>query len=197
MKLFIWTLAAIAAFGIIVFLLARGFYPVAWSWNWSVNAREFRGVLKSSMNYYGKIASLASTSTPQTEKLMEEREKAEMRRAILDKLIENKIIDRILKQNLGKDLGKIVNQKLINLAEEKTGTAKNLDEAVKFLYNLPYEKFKEAVLIPEIKQEILQGQLFFRGLDFTKWLAQAKNAIQPIILLPDLYWKDGKVELKN
>ncbi len=185
---------AVILSGVIVFLLAAGFYPIALSYDWFVTARLFNEILKSSANYYEKAASLSSTSTPAAG--MPDF-KTELKRATLDKLIENRIIDKILKQNLGgKYVEKVIRQKLANLQSEDE-KEKSLNQAVRTLYDLPYEKFRREVVIPQIKKEILDGQLYLRGIDFEKWLAEVKSSLHPMILMFDLYWKDGKVELKK
>jgi predicted flavoprotein YhiN len=171
-KIFAWVIG----FSILVIfiILQFNFYPVALTSKWIITSRQFSKIIESSLVYYQKIFSVYTTSTPITDTKFQQ----EIKRATLDKLIEDKIIDEVLLKKLGsEELKKMVDQKLANLSVND-----KIADASQTLYNLSLKDFKNLVLLPEAKREILTEQ----GID----LQEIKKSYQPIILIPGLYWQN-------
>lgn len=166
--------------GVMIFLITTCFiiiklelYPVAFAPKWFISAREFNKIIASLLNYYEKSFAVYTTSTF----VLDIGAQKEIKRAALDKLIEDRIIDEILRKNLGSDLEKIVKDKMTNLQ-----MSDNLAKASQILYNLSLEDFRRLVLIPQAKKEILEE----RGID----LEEIKKSSRPVILIPGFYWQN-------
>jgi len=166
---------------LVVFIVsAFGFYPVAFSSKWIITGNQFNKIVDSSLFYYQKIYSVYSSSTVVADAAFGK----ELRRAALEQMIEDKIINEFLSEKIGKkELEKSVNDKI---------SALNMSDGVvkgsRILYNLSIEDFKNLVLMPEARREILSNQ----GID----IAELKKSYKPVILLPGYYWQDG-VLVKN
>lgn len=154
-------------------LLELNLYPVAFSSNWFITEKQLDKITAASLVYYQKTLSVYATSTP----IIGAELKKEIKRAALDKMIEDKIIDETLIKKLGaKELKKLVNEKLANLS-----LSGEIANASQILYNLSLNDFKDLVLTPEAKREILEEQ----GID----LREIKKSHYPIILAPGFYWQ--------
>lgn len=155
-------------------LLESGFYPAVLAPKFIITSRQFDKVVASSLFYYQKTFSVYATSAPINESGFQK----EIKRAVLDKLIEDKITDEILIKKLGhKELKRLVDEKITNLAINN-----EVAKASQVLYNLSLEDFKKLVLIPQAKTEIAKEQ----GIN----LEEIRKSYQPIILIPDFYWQN-------
>lgn len=171
-KIILWAAGFLILLSFI--LLQLDIYPIALTSKWIITSRQFNKVVASSFVYYQKTFSVYATSTPISNIEFQK----EIKRAALDKLIEDKITEKVLRKILGaKELEKLVNDKLANLPIND-----EIAKASQILYNLSLEDFKKLVLIPQAKTEILKE----RGID----LLEIKKSYQPIILIPEFYWQD-------
>ena len=171
-KIILW-LIGLSILAIFI-ILKLNFYPIALTSKWIITERQFNKIVNSSLVYYQKTFSVYTTSTP----IADAKFQKEIKRAALDKLIEDKIIDEILLKKLGsKELEKLVNGKITNLSIND-----EVANASQILYNLSLKDFKNLVLIPEAKREILKEQ----GID----LQEIKKSYRPIILIPGFYWQN-------
>ncbi|MDP3052488.1 MAG: hypothetical protein Q8N22_00855 [bacterium] len=156
-------------------LLKLNLYPVAFTSNWLITEKQLDKITAASLVYYQKTLSVYAAGTP----IIGEELKKEIKRAALDKMIEDKIIEDTLTKKLGAEkLKKSVNEKLANLS--LNGEIAN---ASQILYNLSLNDFRDLVLTPEAKREILKEQ----GID----LREIKKSCHPIILAPGFYWQGG------
>lgn len=171
-KIFLWIIGFLIL--VIFIILQFNFYPVALTSKWIITSRQFNKIIESSLVYYQKTFSLYATGTP----LADVKFQKEIKRAVLDKLIEDKIINEVLSEKLGaKELEKMTNEKLANLSINN-----EIANASQTLYNLSLKDFKNLVLLPEAKREILIEQ----GIN----LQEIKKSYRPIILIPGLYWQN-------
>ncbi len=154
-------------------LLGLNLYPVAFTSDWLITQKQLNKITAASLVYYQKTLSVYATSTP----IIDAELKKEIKRAALDKMIEDKLIDETLTKKLGAEkLKKSVNEKLANLS--LNGEIAN---ASQILYNLSLNDFKNLVLTPEAKREILKEQRIV--------LQEIKKLYHPIILTPGFYWQ--------
>lgn len=167
------------------YFIHSGFYPVAFVNSSLVSARNFDEASASVMRYYSQTLKIEGN-----ERLKQARQ--EIRRATLDKLIENELIYNALDGKVGSNLSGLVENKIKNLKIESS----NLKEAVSDLYGLSLERFKELVLEPEAWEELLTDELRSNKSDFNEWLKKERGEASIIILAPDLKWDGEKVTLK-
>ena len=171
-QIIIWAVGILILLSFI--LLGLGLYPVVLVSKSIITSRQFNKVIASSLFYYQKTFSVYATSAPINESGFQK----EIKRAVLDKLIEDKIIDEILIKKLGKkELKRLVDEKLIKLAINN-----EVAKASQVLYNLSLEDFRNLVLIPQAKTETAKEQ----GIK----LEEIRKSYQPIILIPEFYWQN-------
>ena len=115
--------------------------------------------------------------------------KKEIKRAVLDNLIENILIDRELKKELKQgDLDNLVKKKISDISESQTA-----DKAVETLYGFSFSEFKERVLEPQAKKEILSDRLFLASVDFNERMKSVRSQANIMIFLPGLKWSGEEV----
>lgn len=174
-KTIIWVIGILGLLILLFFVFPEsGLYPVVLTSKWIITSRQFNKIVASSLFYYQKTFPIYATSTPINENGFQK----EIKRAVLDKLIEDKVTDEILIKKLGrKELKRLVAEKITNLA-----ISNEVAKASQVLYNLSLEDFKKLVLIPQAKTEIAKEQ----GIN----LEEIRKSYQPIILIPDFYWQN-------
>ncbi|MFA5083977.1 MAG: hypothetical protein WC475_01135 [Candidatus Paceibacterota bacterium] len=156
-------------------LLQFNFYPVAFTPKWLITSRQLDKIVASSLVYNQKTLSVYATGTP----VIDADFRKEIKRAALDKMIEDEIIGETLIKKLGAgELKILVNEKLAALSFNG-----EIANAVQTLYNLSLNDFRDLVLTPEAKREILEEQ----GIN----LEDIKKSCHPIILAPGFYWQNG------
>jgi hypothetical protein len=172
------------------YLIHFGFYPIAIVNGSFVSEGRFSETENFIKNYYEKARVTYSLSAikpgnPEYE--------AEVARATLDKLIDQKLMRARLKTLIGKELGTIIDQKLANAK----ATGADFAKAVETIYGLSLDRFTEAVLVPQAEEEILRGRMLATDEDFDAWLIEVRKNGRVIILHPNLTWNGEKVVLRK
>lgn len=178
---------AVVALGAgIFYVLHNGLYPVATVNGAVVTADEFQHTAVAALNFYVK----AKERVAARQLTVEERDALfdEIRRATLDKLVEESLIEAELKRRVGDATAR---------AEEKLKAAERADfrEAVPQLYGVSYDDFLALVLLPQARREVLNDALAADAVDAQTWLANARETAQARIFLPALVWQNGTVEI--
>jgi len=165
------------------FGLRNGVYPAVIV-NWSpVSQKNVDDYYKSSLNYFAKElftygsnpALLEDTATQQ-----------EIKRAVIEKLIEDKIVYAEAKKQAGKDLEEIADKKISDAL-----TNKDIQEAVTAILGSDLDYYIEKELRPMAYREIVEGRMLLNNENFGEWLENAKNNSSVFVLLPGYSW-DGK-----
>jgi len=167
----------------------QGFFPVAIVNSKLISAKTLNQEYAAAFKYYSAVLDTYSGKNSETD-FLESRK--EIKRAVLDKIIEDTLVYGELKRAVGKDLAAIVDNKIGDKSE-----GQNLKEAALTLYGLDAGDFRKLVLAPQARREILAGRLYLEKKDFNQWLAAARVNARVIILSPGFEWKDGKVESKS
>lgn len=116
----------------------------------------------------------------------------EIKKAVLQSLIEDKLIEEELNRVLDKKILNImINEKI---AKTDFGTD-NFSKGVEMLYGLSPDKAKEILLVPKAKEEILGVRLMAENKKLEDWLRDKKLASSIIITLSNFYWEDGEVKI--
>mgnify|MGYP001578494969 CR=1 FL=1 len=178
----------------VYYLIQRGYYPAATVGSRIISARMLDEAAQSVVRYYEQAVKTYGSTDPALKELADkEISVREARRATLDKLIENELIARAAESAVGNELARLV--------ETKVSAAKLNDpqfqQAVVALYGLNTERFREFVLEPQAREEILQSVKFSASVEeFKKWLTTARKSAKVIVLVPDLNWDGEKVTFR-
>lgn len=172
------------------FLILNQSYPVALV-NWQpVSAKSFNNDFGTAIFYYRKAAEtynkndVTAIESPQV--------KAEIERAVLDKSVENILILNELEKRLkNSELDQMVQNKI-----NEVFNGQDIAKQVATIYNLSLDAFKEQVLTPEARTEILQARLALENKNFDDWLINVKKQAKVIILLPGFGWNGEGVIVK-
>lgn len=177
-------LAGIAVAG--AYLILSQSYPIALvDWN-PIFAKDFNADYQAALIYYKNALEIyAEDSTV----LNADETKTEIKRAVLDNLIEDILIEKKLRQEIGDDK---FYETVADKIEEVIGM-ENVQKAAEALYGFSFDEFKERVLAPQAKKEILED--FFKN-DFEEKLKEMKTTAKIIMLLPDFEWNGEGVIIK-
>jgi len=180
------------ALGILGYVGSRnGYYPLALVNFEVVNARDTENNFSAAYRYFKNAAAVYGLDI---KKLESEGSRLELKRSVLEKLIQDKLIYQELKRRLRKsDFQAAAENKINNFL----ANAKNLKEASENLYGLELEEFKQRVLAPQAYQEILEGRMNLNNENFSEWLIKRRSEAAIIILSPNFEWRDGRVQLKK
>jgi len=172
----------------IFYIIQIGYYPVAVVNSNFVSAKSFSNAASSAHHYYTKaIQSIEDESEEVKFKVNNE-----IRRATLDKMIENVLIKKELSKRLGSDLAQLVARKT-DIPQLKEP---NFDDAVFNLYGLSILEFKKLVLVPQAREELLFDSIREDKDDFSKWIKEARENASVIILAPEFSWDGEKIIFK-
>ncbi len=171
------------------YFVQAGFYPIAVVNSRIIGARSYEEVLASAYHYYDQ---LLKAEVPARELVQMPEALVEIRRATLDKLVEDVLVYKELKSRLGKETESIVRNKVSSL----NLNSPDFRQGVATLYDLTLEEFKETVLVPQARREILEGRLFTEKANLGEWLTRARQEAKVVIFAPNLEWKDGKVTIQ-
>ncbi|MEK7593411.1 MAG: SurA N-terminal domain-containing protein [Patescibacteria group bacterium] len=184
---FIVVLIALAGIAIAgAYLILSQSYPVALV-DWKpIFAKDFNADYQAALIYYKNALEVYAKDSAI---LNADETKTEIKRAILDNLIENNLIEKKLRQEIGNDK---FNEAVANKIEEAVKKG-DIQKATETLYGFSLNEFKERVLAPQAKKEILKS--LFKN-DFEEKLKEIKKTAKIIMLLPDFEWNGEGVIIK-
>ena len=146
----------------------KDLYPVALV-NWRpVTAREWSRVFTPTIAYY---------QTLKKPEVSDQVFKEEMRRAVLDKLIEQRLIYQRINQA---DIETQISTLLAQNQNLKAGSEK--------LYNMSWANFQELVLRPQVALELMGKQLADNNQKIEDWLKQQKTAATVFVFARGFSW---------
>lgn len=117
----------------------------------------------------------------------------DLQRVTMEGLIESILIDHELsKRYTASDLQQLIDNKLSGVDLSST----DMEKGTELLYGLTTDQFKQLVLIPKAKQEILEGNMMLQGGKLEDWLATREGEASVSVFIPTLYWNKNAVEIK-
>jgi len=141
-------LGAVVLIGLSWFIFG-GNYPIVFVDFSAISAKDYNKNYLSSLNYYEKAL---KTYAQDLQVLEADEAKQEIKRAVLDNLIEDILIDRELKKEIKQDdLNVLVEKKINEISESQIA-----DKAIETLYGFSFNEFRQRVLKPQAKKEILE-----------------------------------------
>lgn len=186
-KYFITFLTIVFAGLLIYFIVNAGYYPVAVVNGDLVGARQFNREYGVVFRYYAKTLAESKevdVGSPDFQK--------ELRRAVLQGLIERELIGEGLKEKIGRDFRAAVNRWL----SDQNISGEAMEQAAKFVYGLSLADFREMVLIPRAERELLAGRLQQEKTNLEDWLARSLKSANVFVVTPEFYWTDGKLSIR-
>lgn len=181
-KYFLWFLIVLAGASAYFYLRNNSLPAAIVNWN-LITQKDVNDYYDLGLSYYSK-ALFAYGSDPKI--LNDASIQKEIKRAAIEKLIENKLIYTEAQKRAGKDLETIADQKIENVLKNT-----DISEAVNTMLGSSVESYTAKELRPEAYKEILQGRMDMSQENFDKWLENAKTNAKVYILLPGYSW-DGK-----
>lgn len=171
----------------IFYILNNGLYPVAFVNGNAISADEFERVATAALRFYIKSQEAARHRmlTPEEVDVLYE----EIRRGTLDKLIGDRLVDAELAARFGTRAHDLAEEKIAAISSEK------LRAAATGLYEMAYEEFRDTLLLPEAKQELLGEAIKSEAMNVGEWLMAARSRARVAIFMPHLIWQNGGVEI--
>lgn len=175
---------AIFAVLLVIFLISSDFYPILMVNGSAVSAHRFSKNYRAASLYQDNLEKTYSRVGITTERLSSK----DLEVAVLNQLVEAKLIDAGARREAGGDLDYLVSGKI-----QKYDESRDLAGAAMSLYGMSYSDFREEVLVPQAKRDILAGRLYLRGEDIREWLRREKQAAQVIIFSKRFRWDGEKI----
>ncbi len=143
-----------------IYLVISQSYPVAFVGWQPISAKNFNDDFNTAVFYYGKVMETYDKNvTSSIENIDSPAVKTEIKRAVLDKSIENILILNGLKKRLkNSELDQMVKNKIDEILK-----GQDIEKQVAAIYNLSLNAFKEQILTPEARLEILQARLMIEN----------------------------------
>lgn len=167
------------------YLIHFGYYPVAVVNTEIISAKDLNYEFSLAYRYYSVVLGNKHGYDVESREF-----RRELRGAALENLIEKSLIYKEAKARIGRELERLVDNKI----NKEITNQQSVEEAAKLLYGMNLADFKELVLVPQARKEILEGRLFLEKKDFRNWLAQTKNSASVFILTPEFYWESGELK---
>jgi len=158
------------------FTVSKGFYPLAIVNYKIISSKNLESNYQSTLGYYNKI---------KKPEVSEQDFQKEIRRATLDKLVENILIYEDVKLS-------DVESQLASIIQRNP----NLEQGAVVTYGVSWETFKNLVLRPQIAMEILQKDLQTKNENFDTWLKNKKSSASIWVFSSGLSWSGERIEIK-
>lgn len=115
------------------------------------------------------------------------KDRKDLRRAMIEKLIENQLIETELTKHFSDYKTKVNEQIDKSLADSEQ---KQIEENASSLYNFSLQELRDRLLKPQAEKELLTDILSKSGVDFNEWLRKTKDDSVIHIFEPDFFWDE-------
>lgn len=184
----LFTLIVIVIFCLIV-LAATGSYPVALVGNMPIFARTWHKA-ESAAKRFSDAQAQASRALPINFSSDEGRELLlEVKRGTLTFLIEDVII-RQKGDEVIEGLGVLSRERALEALRSSTDPT----SAAKAVYGLSLNDFRNLVLLPQARQDVLKEALMEKGQNFDTWLRDAKKSTRVRLFFVPFRWNGETVK---
>lgn len=170
------------------YIVQAGYYPVAVVGGDIILAGELREEYSAALYYYAN-----SPFTGQRPDVTGGDFQKELRRAVLQELIEKSLVVKGLAARAGDEAENLVDRKI----QEQNIDVQTLGDAARALYGITAADFVRLALVPRAQREVLESRLFLENKKLDDWLKEAAESATVFIITPEFYWKDGMVALRN
>jgi len=186
-KPYILFLIFIAVGIVAIWIVSVGYYPIASINGNLISARTFWRTYEAGSQYVKNIATVS----------MEENEPInisviQIKQSVLTQIVENVIIKDAVEKELGDDLKNMLQEKIDILEKDS-----DLQDATKKIYGLNFSDFREMILAPLARQEILIGRLFLKNQTINDWMKEMKTNAKVKIFSSQFYWDGNEVRVES
>ncbi|MEK7192109.1 MAG: SurA N-terminal domain-containing protein [Patescibacteria group bacterium] len=181
-KYFITFLVLIVAGLGAYFIFHLGYYPIAIVNGKVIMASSFKNMYASAYQYYAKAVG-------NLEQINNDDFKKELKRQVLNQLIERSLISSALKNLVGQNLENLVKEKISLPALDEP----DFQESIALLYGLSIADFKTMILEPQAQKEILEKELVNTKTNFSNWLTEVRKTAKVTLLMAGFNWQDGEL----
>jgi hypothetical protein len=182
---FVKILVGMVAAGVVAYLGIRsGFFPAVIVDGDFVSRSRFETQLKAAIKYTETVAERDSSAGDVNLPAL----RVELRRAVLDKLVEDTLVAHGVRKKIGSALGTRVKDKLATVQEQ---IAKDdFKAALSEFYGFGVADFREFVLVPQAERELLEDALKTEKHTAASWIEETRRTASVRILIRGLKW-DG------
>ncbi|PIT92755.1 MAG: hypothetical protein COU08_00700 [Candidatus Harrisonbacteria bacterium CG10_big_fil_rev_8_21_14_0_10_42_17] len=181
--------------GLFYLVVAFGLYPVAIVNGSFISSRLYSQEFHATLMYYNQVLSEYETANGEEFDVKPDEFIYELRKVVLDDLIEKRLISQLLEELIGDNVESVVSEKIaaVDVSQE------TLPTALRSLYGLSLEDFTDLVLVPQAEREILESHLALtvQNLDFNTWLRQSRQEASVRVISDSLFWDGERVEHKE
>lgn len=172
---------------LVIFIISSGYYPILSVNGHLVSAKTFWKNYQAGAAYYQSVKRAFSGNLDG-----EEITPNDLKRSILTQLIENKLIEGKVREEVGTEMSSLVKEKITKLTSDP-----KIKQAAQAIYNLSLGDFEKEILLPMANQEILVGRLFLKGEKVETWLSETKKSSQIRVFSSQFYWDGEEVQVKK
>ncbi|MDO8664499.1 MAG: hypothetical protein Q7K44_03080 [Candidatus Liptonbacteria bacterium] len=184
-----------------IYFVSVGYYPIAVVNGDIITANTFINNYDTASVYYRNFlktyGSALSTGSGQASSSQIETNSStlqiltpsQIQKSVLAGLIENILIEKGARKEMGKELDRLVGEKVSQAVE-----VPEIEKAVWTIYGLSLNDFKREVLVPQAERDILTGSLFLKGQKIEDWLSAEKKSSNIVILSRKFYWNGEDVQ---
>lgn len=187
MKKFLLLVCVCASVAAIILATTQRYPVVIVNMSW-ITAKDFNVANAASERFY--LRALETYGKQKPGEFEKTKLTAEIRRATLDRLIEEVLIRNEAKKEIDALSAKI-EEKIKNVDNQK------LQNPIREMYGLSIEEFRYQVLEPQATQELLAAALAAKGDSLMAQAAIFKKMARVILLFPGVIWTEKGVELKK
>lgn len=167
-----------------------GYWPIARVGSSLITYNVFKVNFTILDHYYRSTIKI----TGQSDIVVEAKEvQQDLQRAAMEGLIEGMLIDEELsKRYSASDLTQLIENKIGGISLESP----DMEKAMELMYGLTPVQFRDLVLVPKAKREILEGNISLQNDTFTNWINKEKASVRVTLFVPSLYWTSDGVQVK-
>jgi hypothetical protein len=182
-------ISLVLAVGVGAYIIISRSYPVVLVGAKTISAGELTDYYNGAYKYYQNMLELYMKDTAV---LNADETKKEIERAVLEELIENALIDGELRRLMSaEEINGIVQEKI-----SKIGDIEKIEKGAAVLYGFSADAFRQKVLIPQAKSDILKDRIFLENGNFEEKLKELKRSAKVAILIPGFSWNGESVVIK-
>lgn len=167
-----------------------GYWPIALAGPTPISYNAFRDNFYMVEHFYRSNIKIAG----EDDRVVDAKDvQRDLQRATMEGMLERLAIDRELERRYASsDLDRLVQNKVGGI----TLDSEDMKKGTELLYGLTPERFKELVLIPKARQEILEGNFTLQNISFSDWMMEQKKAMRVSVFIPGMRWENGEVKIK-
>jgi len=168
-------------------LINRGYFPIAVVNSAIITQRQYEKNLSAIYQYSDELEKVyQAPDVPSAGN-----KKVELKRIVLQEIVENTIIHQDVKRRLGSSFDDIVDNKIKDLSGSE-----DLKKAASTLYGLTLADFIDLFIKPAAERELLDGKLLLEKTTFDDWFKEAKKNASVTLLVSGFFWNGDGVEVK-